>query len=144
MKTQSHHHLHHQQKRAEMDRKKVNIIILLFVFGMALYHIIPAKYLIGRFIYYISLYGSITGMLFHLRHKSLEKKYKQFYFVASFYSIGKMLYHLWMVIAKYKYNVLKLEYDFNIFGIECELFASIFTCIALLILIGFSLNNKYG
>lgn len=142
MKTQNHHQNHHQE--AEMDRKKVNIIILLFVLGMALYHIIPSQYLIGRFIYYISLYGSITGMLFHLRYISLEKKYRQFYLVASFYSIGKMLYHLWMVIAKYKYNVLKLEYDFDIFGIECELFATIFTFIAFLILVGFSLNNRYG
>lgn len=111
---------------------------------MALYHMIPSEYLVGRFIYYISLYGSVTAFLFHLRHKSLEKKYKQYYLVASFYSIGKMCYHLWMVIAKYKYNVLKMQYDFDIFGIECELFASVFTGIALITLIGFSLNNKYG
>ena len=111
---------------------------------MALYHIIPSEYLIGRFIYYISLYGVITALLFHLRYKSLEKKYKQYYLVASFYAIGKMAYHLWMVIAKYKYNVLKLEYNFDILGIECELFASIFTLITLITLVGFSLNNKYG
>lgn len=155
-----------------MSRKVINRIVLLFVLGMGLYHIIPSQFLIGRFIYYISLYGIITFIFFHLRYISLENKYKNFYLFASFFSIGKMAYHLWISVSRYKYANIAIEYDealikyqnglinyedalleynkvlmeykFEILGIECELFASIFTAISLIILIGFSLNNKYG
>jgi hypothetical protein len=155
-----------------MGRKGINIIILAFLFGMGLYHIIPSKFLIGRLIYYISLYGSITGFLFHLRYVSIEKKFKRYYLFASFYSIGKMIYHLWLCAIKYRYDkyvidyeksildyqngiieyneVLKnydsiiAEYKFEILGIECGLFAAIFTAIVFLILILFEINNNGG
>lgn len=125
-----------------MDRKTINIIILFFVLGMGLYHMIPSEYLIGRLIYYISLYGSITGYLFHLRYNSPNNKFRKFYLYASFYSIGKMIYHLWVAITKYKYKLGLIEYEFYILGIKCELFAAIFSLIAFVTLILFLNNNE--
>ena len=127
-----------------MDRNWINRIILFFVLGMGLYHIIPSEFLIGRLIYYISLYGSITSFLFYLRYASLEKKDKRFYLYASFYSIGKMFYHLYVAIFKYRYFQLKMEYNFSILGIECELFISIFTGILLISLLLIKYNNRDG
>lgn len=117
---------------------------MLFVLGMGLYHVIPSQFLIGRLIYYISLYGSITSFLFYLRHTSVDKKYRNFYLYASFYSIGKMFYHLYVAIFKYRYFELKLEYNFSILGMECELFISIFTALVFIILLLIKFNNRNG
>ena len=137
---------------------------------MASYHIIPSKYLIGRLIYFISLYGVITAFLFHLRYISLEIKYKRFYFIAAIFSISKMTYHLWLAIFKYRYNEYLLEYgkslteyqneridyekvlleynkilveyNFKIFDIDCEVFAAVFSIILFIVLITFKFNNN--
>jgi len=136
---------------------------------MGIYHVLPYEYLIGRLIFYICLYGSITCFLLHLRYNSLERKYKRYYLIASIFSIGKMIYHVWIAIVKFKYekylidyegtiiqyqsglanydqvllkyNKAVLEHNFNILGIECELFAAIFTGIIFLTLILLHLNN---
>lgn len=141
----------------------------MFVVGMGSYHIIPSQFLFGRLIYFISLYGLITGLLFHLRSNSLEKKHKQFYLIASLYSVSKMIYHLWISVTKYNYENYAIEYKkalieyqkglidyesvvmlynntvvehkFTIFGVECELIASIFSLVVFMILIMFKINN---
>ncbi len=142
---------------------------MIFILGMGSYHIIPSEFLIGRLIYYICLYGAITGFLFYLRHNSKERKYRKFYLIASFYSIVKMMYHLWIGIMRHKYarygieydkalidyqkglieyqevlskyNLAIIEYKFTIFGIEFEMFAAIFSVIVFIILLSFKFNN---
>lgn len=118
-----------------MRKKLLNNIIVGFILGMGIYHLIPSEYLIGRLIYYISLYGIITAFLFYFIKNEKDKKHKRYYLIASFYSIGKMGYHLYVAITKYKFNML---------GLDSELAIGLFSILVFVILLLIKLNNKYG